>query len=122
MKEGNVIKEKSFDFALRIISLYQVLKENNEYVLSKQLLRSGTSIGANIEEASAASSKKDFINKMAIASKEARETIYWLKLLQRSNLVKYDFTSIMKDIEEIIMILTAIVKSSSDNSKLRIKN
>ncbi len=122
MKEGNVIKEKSFDFALRIISLYQVLKENNEYVLSKQLLRSGTSIGANVEEASAASSKKDFINKMAIASKEARETIYWLKLLQRSNLVKYDFTSIMKDIEEIIRILTAIVKSSSDNSKLRIKN
>jgi len=122
MKEGNVIKEKSFDFALRIISLYQVLKENNEYVLSKQLLRSGTSIGANVEEASAASSKKDFINKMAIASKEARETIYWLKLLQRSNLVKYDFTSIMKDIDEIIRILTAIVKSSSDNSKLRIKN
>ena len=122
MKEGNVIKEKSFDFALRIISLYQVLKENNEYVLSKQLLRSGTSIGANVEEASAASSKKDFINKMAIASKEARETIYWLKLLQRSNLVKYDFTSIMKDIEEIIRILTAIEKSSSDNSKLRIKN
>ena len=122
MKEGNVIKEKSFDFALRIISLYQVLKENNEYVLSRQLLRSGTSIGANVEEASAASSKKDFINKMAIASKEARETIYWLKLLQRSNLVKYDFTSIMKDIDEIIRILTAIVKSSSDNSKLRIKN
>ncbi|NLT52737.1 MAG: four helix bundle protein [Ignavibacteria bacterium] len=122
MKEGNVIKEKSFDFALRIISLYQVLKENNEYVLSRQLLRSGTSIGANVEEASAASSKKDFINKMAIASKEARETIYWLKLLQRSKLVKYDFTSIMKDIDEIIRILTAIVKSSSDNSKLRIKN
>jgi four helix bundle protein len=74
--KDNIIREKSFDFALKIIDLYKQLVAKNEYVLSKQLLRSGTSVEANVEEASAAQSKKDFINKMAISSKEARETKY----------------------------------------------
>ena len=81
---SNPIQVLSFQFALKIIQLYQKLVENKEYVLSKQLLRSGTSIGANIAEATAAISKKDFILKMSIASKEARETKYWLYLLKES--------------------------------------
>lgn len=79
MKE-NLIANKTFDFALSIIDLYIKLKKENEFIISKQIMRSGTSIGANVEEAIAAQSKKDFINKLSIASKEARETKYWLKL------------------------------------------
>ena len=77
----NLIETKSFEFSLNIIALYKKLVEENEYVISKQILRSGTSIGANIQEASAAFSKKDFLYKMSISSKEARETKYWLQLL-----------------------------------------
>lgn len=80
--KNNPIKERSFNFALSIVKLYKILQEKNEFIISKQLLRSGTSIGANIEEASAAQSKKDFLHKMSIASKEARETSYWLRLLK----------------------------------------
>jgi four helix bundle protein len=80
MKESKV-KNKSFEFALKIIELYKFLQEQKEFILSKQLLRSGTSIGANINEALAGVSKADFTNKMAIASKEARESLYWLELL-----------------------------------------
>jgi four helix bundle protein len=76
MKQDNVIQTKIFQFSLKMISLYKILTENKEYILSKQLLRSGTSIGANVEEAIAAQSKKDFVAKMAISSKEARETKY----------------------------------------------
>lgn len=77
----NIIQEKSFCFALRIIKLYKYLKDNkNEYVLSKQLLRSGTSIGANIDESIGGQSKNDFVSKISVAYKEARETLYWLKL------------------------------------------
>src|SRR5690554_3967472 len=90
MKTDNVIAIKSFDFALSIIELYVHLKKNNEFIISKQLLRSGTSIGANVEEAIAAQSKRDFISKMAIASKEARETKYWLRLLSESKIVSVD--------------------------------
>ncbi len=115
MKKENVILEKSFDFAIHIIKLYQELVAGKEYVLSKQLLRSGTSIGANVEEASAAISRKDFISKMSIASKEARETRYWLMLLQRSQIVKLDFTTYINEINQIINILTAIVKTSQGN-------
>jgi four helix bundle protein len=114
MKE-NIIKEKSFEFALSIVKLYQQLVLNKEYVLSKQLLRSGTSIGANIEEATAAISKKDFIAKMSISSKEARETRYWLLLLQKSQIVQLDFSSYLTEVEQIINILTAIVKTSQQN-------
>ncbi len=106
----NIILEKSFDFAIKIIGLYQSLQEHHETVLSKQLLRSGTSIGANVEESAAAQSRKDFTAKMAIASKEARESKYWL--LQRSQLVKMDYSSYNQDVTEIINILTAIVKTS----------
>jgi len=112
MKQDNIIQTKSFQFALKMIALYQVLIENREYVISKQLLRSSTSIGANVEEAIAAQSKKDFIAKMSISSKEARETKYWLRLLNESKYINIDFSEYLKDIEEIINILTAIVKTS----------
>jgi four helix bundle protein len=92
MQKENVILNKSFDFALQIIELYKQLVSGKEFILSKQLLRSGTSIGANIEEATAAISKKDFIHKMSIASKEARETRYWLRLPDKSKLVNIDIT------------------------------
>ena len=94
MKTENKIQEMSFDFSLQIIQLYKILVENKEFVLSKQLLRSGTSIGANIEEAIAAQSRRDFISKMSIASKEARETRYWIRLLDKSKLVAIDYTII----------------------------
>lgn len=83
MKTDNLIADKTFDFALQIISFYIQLKTEKELVLSKQLLRSGTSVGANVEEAIAAQSKKDFINKMSIASKGARETKYWLRFIRQ---------------------------------------
>lgn len=112
MKKENVILDKTFDFALSIIELYKQMIAQKEYVLSKQILRSGTSIGANVEEASAAISKKDFTAKMSISSKEARETRYWLRLLDRSKFVKFDFKDRLDEIENIINILTAIVKTS----------
>ncbi|MBM4054401.1 MAG: four helix bundle protein [Planctomycetes bacterium] len=112
MKKDNVILEKTFDFALNIIELYKKMTEQKEYVLSKQILRSGTSIGANIEEAIAAHSRRDFVAKMIVASKEARETRYWLKLLQKSQLVKLELTTQLNDIETIINIITAIVKTT----------
>ena len=109
MKKENIIADKTFDFALQIISLFIQLKKENEYVISKQLLKSGTSIGANVEESSAAQSKKDFINKMSIASKEARETKYWLRLLKHSELTKINVDRYMKEIDHIINILTKII-------------
>ena len=112
MKKENIIQDKSFDFALSIIELYKNLINEKEFILSKQLLKSGTSIGANVEEALAGISKKDFIAKMAISSKEARETRYWLRLYQASKLVDLDYSGYLNEIEEIISILTAIVKTS----------
>ena len=111
-----VIEQKSFDFALRIIELYKVLSKKNEYVLSRQVLKSGTSIGANVQEAQAAQSKKDFIAKMAISSKEARETLYWLKLIEASQLIDYDFNNLKTEIHDIIRVLTAIVKTAQTNN------
>lgn len=116
MAKESVIKEKSFNFAIRIVDLYKMLCENKEYVISKQLLRSGTSIGANVEEANAGHSKKDFIAKMVISSKEARETKYWIRLLNESKLVNVDLAPYLNDIEEIIKILTSIVKTSQENN------
>jgi conserved hypothetical protein TIGR02436 len=110
-----MIEEKSFEFALKIIDLIKILREQREYVFADQLLRSSTSIGANVAEAGAGQSKKDFISKMAIASKEARETRYWLQLLQKSNLIKFDFTTYLNEIDEIIKMLTKIVKTSQQN-------
>ena len=117
MKKENIILDKSFDFALQIIELYKQLVAEKEFILSKQLLRSGTSIGANVEEATAGISRKDFTAKMSIASKEARETRYWLRLLAKSTLVNLDFKKHLDEIENIINILTAIVKTSQENSK-----
>jgi four helix bundle protein len=112
MEKKNVIQEKSFDFAVKLIGLYKELIAEKEYVVSKQLLRSGTSIGANVEEAIAGYSKKDFASKMSIALKEARETSYWLRLLDKSELTNKKVNNQMKDADEIIKILSAIVKTA----------
>ena len=110
----NIVQTKSFEFALMVIELYKRLQAQGERILSKQLLRCVTSIGANVEEADAGQSKKDFLTKMAIASKEARETRYWLKLLRESKLTDIDVTNELERIEELIRILTAIVKTTSN--------
>lgn len=112
VEKSSLIQVKSFQFSLKIIALYKILLERKEFIISKQLLRSATSIGANIEEASAASSKKDFAYKMSISSREARETKYWLRLLNESELVDIELKEYINDVEELIRILTAIVKSS----------
>lgn len=109
---NSIIKDKSFDFALRIIELYKKLKAQREPVISKQLLRSGTSIGANVEEALAGQSRKDFLSKMSIASKEARETRYWLRLLSRSKLADVEVNDELRNIEELVRMLTSIVKTT----------
>ena len=113
----NISIEKSFAFAVRIVNLNKHLTDKHkEYVLSKQLLRSGTSIGANISEAQRGQSKADFISKMSIALKEANETQYWLKLLYKTDyLNQSQFDSISADINELISILTAICKTSISN-------
>ena len=110
----NVIKEKSFTFALRIVKLAKYLRdEKKEFVLSRQILRSGTAIGALVREAEHAQSKADFISKMSIALKEANETDYWIDLLYQSDYIKQDsYESIHPDIQEIIKLLVAIVKTS----------
>jgi len=110
MKQDNIIQEKSFAFAVRIVKLYKYLcEEKKEFVLSKQVLRSGTSIGANIEEGIGGQSEKDFYSKISIAYKEARETIYWLKLLLAVNyLEKEKAESIISDAEEICKIIGKI--------------
>lgn len=111
------IREKSFSFALVVIDLYKRLQVDHEYVISKQLLRSGTSIGANVEEATAAESRRDFIHKMALASKEARESMYWLRLLSKSDLVPgLDLSIELASAHELVRMLTSIVKSASKSS------
>jgi len=114
--KDNIILDKSFEFAVRVVKLYRYLSDDKkEYVLSKQLLRSGTSIGANINEAQAGQSKADFIAKMAIASKEARETKYWIDLLIKTDyldMTEKHVKSLISQIDEIIKLLTSIVKSS----------
>ena len=112
LRNESIVMERSFHFSLEMISLYKHLTNEKEYIISKQLLRSSTSIGANINEATAAFSKSDFIYKMSLASKEARETKYWLRLLSASRLITTDITEHIKDSEELISILTAIVKTS----------
>lgn len=110
MKTDNIIQDKSFAFAIRIVNLYRYLySEKKEFVLSKQLLRSGTSIGANIEEAIGGQSEKDFLSRISIAYKETRETIYWLKLLNSTCFISDEqFESMLKDAEEICKILGKI--------------
>ncbi len=111
----SIVQSKSFKFSLNIISLFSKLQKEKEFIISKQLLRSGTSIGANIEEAMAGQSKRDFIAKMSISSKEARETRYWLLLLKESDLTQINVSSLLKDINELIRLLTSIVKTSQEN-------
>lgn len=117
----SIVKEKSFEFALQIIELYKVLQENREYVISKQLLRSATSIGANINEALAAESRADYVHKMSISSKEARESLYWLELLDKSQLIVLDYSIYIAKCTELVKMLTSIVKTTK-NSTLKTKN
>lgn len=113
----NVIKIKSFGFAVRMVKLYQFLcNEKKEFILSKQLLRSGTSIGAMVREAEHSESKADFVHKLAIAQKEINKTIYWLELLKETNyLTIQEFESIYVDAVEIIKLLTSIIKNTKSN-------
>ena len=119
MKTDNVIVNKSKAFAIRIIRLYKYLcTEKKEFVLSKQLLRSGTSIGANVKEAIRGQSKDDFAHKMNISLKEASETEYWLELLFETDYItEQQFNSIIADCTELIKILTTIIKSSRREGK-----
>jgi four helix bundle protein len=114
MKKDNIVMSKSYDFALKTISVYKVLtKEKQEFILSKQLLRSGTAIGALIKEAEHAQSKPDFLNKMNIALKEANETEYWIDLLcDSSYLDKATFAEYLSDISSLIKLLASIVKTT----------
>ena len=119
MTEGNPVVEKSKAFALRIIGMYRYLREEkHEFVLSKQILRSGTSIGANIRESQRGQSKPDFYAKMNISLKEADETAYWLELLHESGYVTEDeFQSIYADNEEIIRLLVSITKKQKEQNR-----
>jgi four helix bundle protein len=129
----SIVKEKSYDFALQIIKLCAQLREDKHFEISSQLLRSGTSIGANVEEALAGQSRKDFFAKMSIASKEARETNYWLRLIKDAEIAdERESQKLIEVSEELIKILTSIVKTGNDNeyeigtktknSKLRTQN
>ena len=115
MKE-NPIKDKSYSFALKAIKCYKDLQNKKEFILSKQFLRSATSIGANIEEGIQAQSKKDFIHKFSISQKEAFETHYWIRLLRDSDYLELETAEILlTDCEEIQKIITAILKTSKSN-------
>ena len=111
------IDERTFDFALMVVDVYKFLLGKKEFVLSKQLLRAGTSIGANVSEAQAAQSRNDFISKMSIASKEARETLYWIRLLKRSGYLDgYSKLEVLEsEILSIVKIITSIVKTTQNS-------
>lgn len=113
MKKENIVKTKSYQFALRIIQLNEWMVKNlNEYILSKQVLKSGTSIGANIEEAAGAQSRKDFKAKLSISYKEARETHYWLRLLRDSQKIDEQLAeSMLNDCDELLKIIGSIIKT-----------
>ena len=114
MKRENLVQSKSYSFAIRVVRLYQHMSlKKKEYVLSKQILRCGTSIGANIEDAIGGQSRADFIAKLSVAFKEARETNYWLRLLKDTGYItEIEFKSIHADSEELCRIITAIQKST----------
>ncbi|MDR1653955.1 MAG: four helix bundle protein [Prevotellaceae bacterium] len=113
MKES-IIKEKSFKFAIRIVNMYKyMIEEKQEFVMSKQILRSGTSVGASVCEAEHSESKADFIHKMAISQKEINETLYWLELMKETNFISdKEFESINTDAVELIKMLTASIKTT----------
>ena len=114
MIKKNILKDKSFLFAIRIVHLYKYLREENkEYIMSKQVMRSGTSVGAMVREAEHSESKTDFIHKLAIAQKEINETLYWLELLQETkNISNKEFESIYLDATEIIKLITSSIKTA----------
>jgi four helix bundle protein len=118
MKQS-IVKEKSFEFAIRVVKMYQFLHDDKkEYVMSKQVLRAGTSIGANIREALNAESTADFIHKLAIAQKETGETLYWLELLHATNyLDKTSFDSIYNQAEELYKIIIKIIVTTRQKIK-----
>ena len=120
MKEENIVLQKSKAFAVRIVKLYQYLNdEKKEYVLSRQVLRSGTSIGANIKESVRAQSTADFLSKMQIALKEASESEYWLELLTETGFIPDKAAeSMLQDCRELIKVITAIVRTSKENNGL----
>jgi four helix bundle protein len=116
---ANIIVDKTFRFAQEIIGAYLFLRENGHFKLADQLVKAGTSIGANVEEAQAAHSKLDFVAKLTISNKEARETRYWIRLLDRKDLLG-EFQSLLylkTEIEEIILLLNSIMKKSRENLK-----
>jgi four helix bundle protein len=108
----NVIVDKSYHFAVKMAEVSKKLRDKKEFHLASQLMRSSTSIGANVREATGAQSKRDFISKMSIASKEAREANYWINIINDSKTLEIDFTDDLKESEEIIKILTAILKTA----------
>ena len=116
--KNNVIKDKSFSFAVKGVNLYKrLVKDQNEYVLSKQLLRSSTSIGANIRESQNAESKADFIHKLAIAQKECDESIYWLELLKETDYInKIEFEEFSSDAIELLKIIRSIILTTKKNN------
>ena len=116
---NSIIENKSFEFAIRTVNLYKhLITEKKEYVMSKQLLKSGTSIGANVSEGEQGQSKADFHSKMCIALKEANETYYWLRLLFATEyLTEKEYLSMEPDIKEIIALLTSICKTTQNNQK-----
>ncbi len=118
-EKKNVIKDKSFAFALRVVKLFRFLcDEKKEYIMSKQLMRSGTSVGAMIREAEHAESKSDFVHKMAIAQKECNETAYWLELLYQSGyLNKTEFESLINDQKEMAKVLSSIILTTKQMDK-----
>ena len=118
MKENNVVIDKSYAFAIRIVNCYKFLyTEKKEFVLSKQLLRSGTSIGANVEEAVGGQSRKDFIAKLSIAYKEARETNYWLRIMRDTQILDLKMAeSLLSDNEEILKLIGSILKTMKGSS------
>jgi len=116
MSKPYSIQERTFEFAVDILSISRILRSHHEYDIARQLVRSGTSIGANVHEAGAAFSKSDFIYKMSIASKEARETLYWLRLVGRLDLNIAPLGPTIRENRELINILTAIVKHAQSTS------
>jgi len=123
MLKGNLIRDEAFGFALRIMDLAKTLRQEKEYELSSQLWKSGTSVGANVEEAQAGQSRADFLAKMTIASKEAREALYWLRLADKGKIISAEeIAPVREQCERIVRILTAIVKTgreSKDQSKIK---
>lgn len=115
-RESSIVLKKSFDFGVKIVQLHEQLAQDKHFVLGKQLLRSGTSIGANINEALAGYSKKDFVYKLTISLKEAQESEYWIKLIEAAGITQdIDYKPYLTDVVELQKILTAIIKTSRNN-------